>query len=275
VSDVPGSEVPRGPIEYRKTWRQKLSKAGAGAAVAGGAALKFGGKLALLGKSLLVLAKFKTALSMLISVALYSVFWGWKFAVGFVLLILVHEFGHVVVLRAQGVKASAPMFIPFLGAFVKVEGPQRSVVQEAVSSLAGPAFGLLGAAGVFVAAQQADSPFLYALAYTGFLLNLFNLAPVLPLDGGRVAGALHPAIWIAGMLGALALLIFFPSPVAIFILIMGGMETWRRWRDRKAGRTGSYFDVPAVTRWRIGAAYAVVVLACVYGMHAAYLPPPS
>jgi Zn-dependent protease len=263
-----------GPIEYRKTWRQKLTRAGGGAAAAGGVALKLTGKLALLGKSLLVLAKFKTAFSMLISVALYSIFWGWKFAVGFVLLILVHEFGHVFVLRAQGVKASAPMFIPFLGAFVKLEGPQRSVVQEAVSSLAGPAVGLLGAAGVFAAAQQTDSPFLYALAYTGFLINLFNLAPVLPLDGGRVAGALHPAIWIAGMLGAVALLIFFPSPVAVFILILGGMETWRRWRDRKAGRTGDYFNVPSVTRWKIGAAYVVVVLACVYGMHAAYLPPP-
>lgn len=260
-------------MQRRKTWRDRAGKVGAGVAAAGALA-KLGGLGKALGalKGLSFLAYFKTAFTMLISVGAYALFFGWTFAVGFVLLIFVHELGHVFVLRAQGVKASAPMFIPFLGAFVKVEGQQRSVAQEATSALAGPVVGTLGALAVLAAAESTGSLFLQALAYTGFFLNLFNLFPVLPLDGGRVAGALHPAVWIAGMAGAVALLFFMPSPVLVFVLVMGGIETWHRWRDRKAGKRNEYYDVPASTRWMIAAAYVATAAFCLYGMEYAYIP---
>jgi Zn-dependent protease len=259
----------------RKTWRDKIGIAGAGTAVAGGAALKVLGKTALIGKfGFFTLLKLKTFLSMLISIAAYAIFWGWKFAVGFVLLMFVHELGHVVALRLQGVKASAPMFIPFFGAFVNIEGEQRSVSQEAISALAGPIAGLLGAGAVLGVAESMNSHFLQALAYTAFFLNLFNLFPVLPLDGGRVAGALHPVIWLGGMAAAVGLIIWHPSPVFFFILILGGLETWHRWRERKSGRANKYLTIKTSVRWQIAAVYIFTIALCLIGMDAAYIPRP-
>ena len=259
----------------RRTWRDKAVRVGGGTAIAGGAALKVLGKATLIGKfGLLTLLKLKTFLSMLISIAAYAIFWGWKFAVGFVLLMFVHELGHVIALRLQGVKASAPMFIPFFGAFVNIEGEQRSVSQEAVSALAGPIAGLLGAGAVFGVAESLNSNFLRALAYTAFLLNLFNLFPVLPLDGGRVAGALHPAIWLGGIAAAVGLIIWHPSPIFFFILILGGLETWHRWRDRKSGRANEYLTIKTSIRWQIAAVYVLTIAVCLIGMDAAYLPRP-
>jgi Zn-dependent protease len=255
-------------------WKQKAAKVGGGAAVGGGVVLKLLGKLAILGKALFVVAKLKTVLSMIVSVGFYAIFWGWKFAVGFVLLMLIHELGHVFVLKLQGVPVTAPMFIPFLGAFV-VPGEQRSVAQEAASALAGPVTGMLASGAVLLAAESTGSGLLRALAYTGFLLNLFNLFPVLPLDGGRVAGALHPAIWIIGMVAAVGYLIIHPLPVGFIILIFGGVETWRRWRDRKAGKTSAYFNVEPLVRWQIGLSYAATAALCVIGMAAAYIVPPN
>jgi Zn-dependent protease len=266
------SELESTVMQQRRKWRDRAAKIGTGTAVAGGTAAKLAGKAALLGKATFFLAKFKTAATMLLSVGAYALIWGWKFALGFVLLIFVHEMGHVVVLKAQGVKASAPMFIPFLGAFVNVEGPQRSVAQEAASALAGPVAGLAGSAAVWGAAEATGSPLLKALAYSGFLLNLFNLFPVLPLDGGRVAGALHPSIWLVGMAGAVGLLIFHPSAVAVLILAMGGLETWHRWRERRAGRTSEYFSLSASVRWQIGIAYALTAVVCAAGMEISYIP---
>jgi Zn-dependent protease len=260
-------------IGRRRTWRDKAGTVGGGAAVAGGVTLKVLGKIALMGKfGLFILLKLKTFVSMLISIAAYAIFWGWRFAVGFVLLMFVHELGHVIALRLQGVKASAPMFIPLVGAFVKIEGEQRSVSQEAVSALAGPIAGLLGAGAVLGVAESMNSDFLRALAYTAFLLNLFNLFPVLPLDGGRVAGALHPAVWLGGMAAAVGLIIWHPSPVFFFILILGGSETWHRWRDRKSGRANDYLTIETSVRWQIAAVYVFTIALCLVGMDAAYIP---
>jgi Zn-dependent protease len=183
--------------------------------------------------------------------------------------------GHVAVLRAQGVPASAPMFIPFLGAFVAVKGPQRSVAEEAWSAIAGPIVGAVGALVMLQLAELNGSLLLRALAYTAFLINLFNLIPALPLDGGRVAGALHPAVWWVGMAGAVVLLLTFHSPVMILVLVLGGMEVFRRWRRRQAGLDNEYYSVPPATRLAIAATYLGVAALCVYGMHISYVPRPA
>lgn len=263
----PGQEVAPRP-DGMDARRRRRGKAAVGAA--GGAGLF--AKLFLSLKALTFLVKFKTALTMVISIAAYAWFFGWPFAVGFVLMLFVHEMGHVVVLRAQGIKASAPMFIPFLGAFVTVKQAQRSVAAEAVSALAGPVAGLAVSGAVLLAADSLDSPLLRALAYTGFFINLFNLLPALPLDGGRVAGALHPAVWLVGMAGAVALLLYRPSPVLYLVLILGGFEAFRRWRAHRRGTDGGYFKIPMVTRWQIGGAYVAVALLCLAGMAATYAP---
>jgi Zn-dependent protease len=119
-----------------------------------------------------------------ISVGGYALIWGWKFAVGFVLLILVHELGHFVEAKRQGLSPSLPVFIPFLGAYVAMRNTRFDPWRDLKVSAAGPIAGGLGTLVVYGVAEAQDSRFLLALAYTGFFLNLFNLLPVPPLDGG-------------------------------------------------------------------------------------------
>ena len=152
-----------------------------------------------------------TAGTALVSVAAYSLFWGWPFAAGFVVLLFVHEMGHVIQLRREGIKASAPMFIPFLGAAIFSKSLGDNALAEARVGLAGPILGSLGAAAVAVAGALTGSSLLLALAYLGFLLNLFNLLPVVPLDGGRAMAAMSPVIWFLGF-GGLVALELWPEP---------------------------------------------------------------
>ncbi len=119
-----------------------------------------------------------------ISVGGYALLFGFKFAVGFVLLILVHELGHFVEAKRQGLNPSLPVFIPFLGAYVAMKNAPFDPWRNLLVSAAGPFAGGLASLGVWIVGESTDSRFLVALAYTGFLLNLFNLIPVRPFDGG-------------------------------------------------------------------------------------------
>lgn len=222
-----------------------------------------------------VLVKLKflaSAGTMFISVVAYALLYGWKFAVGLVALIAVHELGHVVALRRRGIAAGLPVFLPFLGAFVRMKEAPRSVYVEAETALAGPAIGALGALAVAAAADTTGSGLLRALAFTGFLLNLFNLLPVLPLDGGRAAAALHPAIWWFGLAVVLAWEIVSPHPVLLLILVLGGFEAYRRWRHRHDAASTPYFLLTPHQRWRIGAAYVGLIVVCGIATALAYVP---
>jgi Zn-dependent protease len=229
-----------------------------------------GAFLAKFGVVLLKLKSFVLIGSMAVSVAAYASIWGWKFALGFVLLIFVHEMGHVVVLRARGIKAGWPVFLPFLGAFVSMKSMPRSVYEEAESALAGPIAGTAGALAVGYLAHLDGSNLLRSLAFTGLLLNLFNLLPALPLDGGRVAGALHPVIWLVGLLALLGFEIYRPSPVIPILLILGGYELYRRWRGRDNEASKVYFSLQRAQRAKIGTAYVALVVVILIGMHWTY-----
>src|SRR4051812_47963152 len=141
--------------------------------------------LVLLGKFksvLLILPKLKiltTSGSMLVSVAAYALIWGWKFAFGFVLLLFVHEMGHVLQLKREGVPASAPLFIPFMGAVVGMKQLPEDAAAEARVGLAGPVLGSIGALVPLVVYELNGDEFWKALAFVGFFLNLTNLLPVL------------------------------------------------------------------------------------------------
>ncbi|BEP15871.1 hypothetical protein acdb102_41820 [Acidothermaceae bacterium B102] len=225
-------------------------------------------------KVFLLLAKIKflgVAVSMGISVAAYAWIFGWTFAVGFVLLIFVHEMGHVIVLRLRGIKAGLPVFVPFMGAFVSLKEQPRTVYDEALSGIAGPAFGTAAAALVWWQADSRGSAFLLALAYTGFLLNLFNLLPVLPLDGGRTAAALHPAVWAVGLAGLLALFIYRPTPIIPFILLLGGRELYQRWKGRDTADSRRYYAIKPSQRAIIGVAYLSLITLLVFAMNATYV----
>ncbi|HEX5895880.1 MAG TPA: site-2 protease family protein, partial [Thermoleophilaceae bacterium] len=121
------------------------------------AVFKFGAKLKAL---LLLLPKLKvltTSASMLVSVAAYAVIWGWKFAVGFVALLFVHEMGHVIQMKREGVQISGMLFIPFLGAAVGARSMGGNALAEARIGLAGPVLGTLATAALIPIAEAQDS----------------------------------------------------------------------------------------------------------------------
>jgi Zn-dependent protease len=220
------------------------------------------------------IAKFSfvtTAVTMVISVGAYALLWGWQFAALFVLLIFVHELGHALWLRHEGIPAGAPVFIPFVGALISMRGMPRDAYIEAKVALAGPVLGTLGAAVVLGLGELQNSDLLRAAGSTGFLLNLFNLLPIVPLDGGRAMAAIHPALWIAGIAGLAALLIVSPNAILVLILLLGGREAWVRWRSRHDAATASYYAVPASRRVLIAVVYVGVAVACVLGMRAGYV----
>jgi len=234
---------------------------------------KFAAKIKVI---LLLLPKLKiltTSGTMLVSVAAYSLIWGWKFALGFVALLFVHEMGHVIQLRREGVEASAPVFIPFLGAAVWAKSLGGNALAEARVGLAGPVLGSLGAAACIPIANATGNDFWKALAFTGFFLNLFNLLPVVPLDGGRAMAAMAPWMWFAGLLAILVLAFTYPNPIILLIALLAAMETWRRWRSLRSGDESvrSYYRVPRVHRALVAGVYLGLIALLVLGMDATHV----
>src|SRR5688500_17371901 len=199
----------------RESWRER-GKRYLGPLAAGLVVLVTKGKAILL--LLPKLKIFTTSASMLVSIAAYAWIWGWSFAVGFVLLLLVHEMGHVLQLRREGIKASAPMFIPFLGAAVAMKELPKDAAAAARVGLAGPILGTLGCLMPVALFALTGNELFQALAFVGFFLNLFNLLPVLPLDGGRAMAALSPWMWVVGFALLVATAVVFPNPIMLIIL---------------------------------------------------------
>jgi Zn-dependent protease len=212
---------------------------------------------------------------MVLSVGAYALLFPVWFAVGFVVLIWVHEMGHVLQLRREGIPASAPMFIPFLGAFVAMKQMPKNALAEARVGLAGPVLGSLGALGAWGIFELTQEPFFLGLAYVGFFLNLFNLLPMLPLDGGRAVGALSPAFWLVGIAALVALVIVSPNPILILIALLGGLELWRRWRARNTLEGQKYYEVSTRDRLLIGLAYFGLISVLAAGMAATFVADPT
>ena len=269
---VPPPAPPSGPFEPERPplWR----RAGAALIAIGALLAKFAAKLKLLLVALPKLKLLTTSGSMLVSIAAYSLFFGWTFAVGFVVLLLVHEMGHVIQLRREGIQASAPMFIPFLGAVVAAKSLGENATAEARVGLAGPVLGSLGAAALIPVYLATGDELWRALAFTGFFLNLFNLLPVVPLDGGRAMAAMAPWMWFVGFAALVAVTIAFPNPILLIILLLGGLETWRRWRQRRAGgeEQEAYYRVTPRARAAVAAVYVGLIVALAVGMDLTHLP---
>jgi len=186
-------------LSEKNVWKKRLAKLGPVGTFLLVALSK--GKLLLLG-----LTKLSTFASMLAFFAVYWSLFGWKFALGFVMCIYIHEMGHVMALRKYNIAASAPMFIPFVGAFVRMRQYPGNVGEDARVGLAGPIWGLGSAIAAWLAALITQQPIWFAIAHTAAWLNLFNLLPIWQLDGGRgfralsrkqraIAGAVAVAIW--------------------------------------------------------------------------------
>jgi Zn-dependent protease len=274
VVPPPQAPAPQAPAPQVDPFgRQKRSRLRERAGALGAALLALLAK----GKALLLLLpKIKvlsTSATALVSVAAYSLFFGWEFAVGFVVLLFVHEMGHVIALRREGIPASAPMFIPFLGAVITAKSLGENALAEARVGLAGPILGSLGALAVAIAGAITGSPLLQALAYTGFLLNLFNLLPVVPLDGGRAMAAMAPWMWFLGFGALVALFFLAPNGILLIIVLFGGLETWRRWKQRKSRtlESAAYYRVSPRNRLLVGAVYLGLIGLLVLGMEATYV----
>lgn len=183
-------------------------------------------KLLPMGKVLL------TSLSMLAMIVFESQRSGWTFGVGFVLLILIHELGHGYAMRRHGVHAGWPVFIPFIGAMIAMRGVPRDRDVEAHIAYGGPLAGAAASLATAGVGLVIHSPLLLALAYSGFFLNLFNLTPMSPLDGGRIAQAFSRRAWIAGLLILGGMMLITQTPQLILIGIMGLGQLFRGGTDQ-------------------------------------------
>ncbi len=217
-------------------------------------------------KFLAVIFKLKflgTFISMIASVGLYTIAFGWRFAVLFVGLLFTHELGHALWLKKEGIPTGPIVFIPFMGALITMkEYPQNAYI-EAKVGLAGPVLGSLGAGAVALAGWQLDSNLLLAAGYVGFLLNLFNLIPVTPLDGGRAAAAIHPTLWIAGLIGLAVITVLWFNFLLVLILILAVVDVRRRTHGIGVNDR-AYYGIPL--RQRIGVAVVYLGLAGLLGV---------
>jgi Zn-dependent protease len=263
-------EQPGSGRERARAWRRRV---GGAIAAVGALIVKF---FAAIKGVLLLLPKLKvltTAGTAFVSVAAYSLFWGWTFALGFVVLLFVHEMGHVIQLRREGIKATAPMFIPFLGAMISAKSLGENALAEARVGLAGPILGSAGAAACLAIGEAANSDMFRALAYVGFFLNLFNLLPVVPLDGGRAMAAMAPWMWFLGLGALVALVLLVPNPILLLIIVFAGLETWRRWQARKTRslEQAAYYRVSRRGRLLVGAVYVGLIVLLALGMNQAHI----
>lgn len=198
--------------------------------------------------------------TMVISVFAYALFYGWPYAVGLVALIFVHEMGHFIAARSRKLNVGAPTFIPFVGAWIELKEQPMDAETEAFVGIAGPMLGSAGAFICYLTAVASGSQLLLALAYAGFMINLFNLIPISPLDGGRIVSVISPRIWLLGVPMLVGLFLWKPNPLLIFIAMLAFPQVWRAFKDRGIADE-AYYRAPAAVRFKYAGQYLVLAAA--------------
>lgn len=182
--------------------------------------------------------------TMLISIFAYGLLFGWPYAVGFVGLIFVHEMGHYIAARQRGLDVGAPTFIPFVGAWIQLKDMPHDAETEAYIGFAGPFAGSIAALVCYFAARNFDSDLLLALSYAGFFLNLFNLIPLSPFDGGRITAVLSPRIWLLGVPVLVGMFFYHPSPLLLLMAVIAMPQVIKAWKfDPNAPENQAYYTV--------------------------------
>lgn len=225
------------------------------------------------------MAILKTGGSLLLNIPFYAAFfYQWSthpsltnaliFGTGFLLLILVHEMGHVLAMRHYRLAGSPPIFLPFVGALINLRQSPPNAKVEAIVGIGGPVLGTIGAIVCLLLAIYTGKPDLMHLSMLGFIINLFNMLPIPPLDGGRVMAAVSPWAWLVGL--ALLVVMIVMSGfrawlllVILFFALPRVMDTLRN----KRRRTGPYYQISRRSSWAIGFAYAVLTV-CLIGLTA-------
>ena len=197
--------------------------------------------------------------TMILSVFAYALIYGIWYAVGLVLLIFVHEMGHFLAARQRGLAVGAPTFIPFVGAWIELKDLPHDVETEAWVGLAGPLLGSAGALACYYAYRATGEPLLLALAYAGFFLNLFNLIPVSPFDGGRITAVISPRVWLLGAPLLVGLFFWRPSPLLILMAVLAAPHVWKAFKfDPRAPENSAYYTVAPAKRLEYAAYYLVL-----------------
>ncbi|UJF34480.1 site-2 protease family protein [Paenibacillus hexagrammi] len=201
------------------------------------------------GKLLLSALKFGkfggVLISMFISVGAYALIAPWQFAIGLVVMILIHELGHVLAARIKGLPVSAPVFIPFLGALITMKKHPRDAATEAFIGIGGPVLGTVGALAAYLIGLWLQSPVLVSVSYMGFFLNLINLLPIHPLDGGRISTAITRWLWIVGLIGGIVVIYYIKSILFFIIWILFAYDMYKKYIKNK--KTGGVLS--AITRF--------------------------
>jgi len=217
-------------------------------------------KVALAGK---VLLPFLSAIA---SLAAYALLFGWQFGLGILVLLFAHEMGHYIIIRAKGIPASWPVFIPLLGAYVAMRRMPANVRDEAEIAIAGPFAGAMASALCFWLYQVTGLDILLPLAYFSFLINLLNLVPVSPLDGGRIVAAISRWIWPIGLVAMGVAFVYTHSILLLILLWLGFMETISRFRSMSPGNV--YYRIPLLSRAYVTIFYFGLAAALAIGMFA-------
>jgi Zn-dependent protease len=203
---------------------------------------------------------FLTLGTMMLSIGAYAIVFGWRYAIGIVAMLFIHEMGHYAAARQRGLKVRLPMFIPFVFAWTALEESPHDAETEAYIGLGGPMLGTLGAIGCYFLARNYDVQWLLAVAYTGFFLNLINLIPLPPLDGGRITSVLSPRIWLLGVPIIGALLWYRFNVILLLIAILAFPYVMAAFRfDSSSPEAQKYYAVSPRVRWEYGFIYMVLL----------------
>lgn len=197
--------------------------------------------------------------TMLVSLVVYAFMFGWKYAAGFIVLLFVHEMGHYIAARQRGLNVGLPTFIPFVGAWINLKDLPHDAETEAHVGLGGPLLGTVGALACYFVARDSGPTWLLAVAYAGFFLNLFNMIPLSPFDGGRITAVLSPRIWLLGVPILLALFWWRPSPMLLLMALLAAPQVWKALTYRSdSPEAQTYYAVPTAKKWEYGLIYLLL-----------------
>lgn len=194
----------------------------------------------------------KSTGSMLVSLGLYTAVYGWRFAVALIALLYIHEMGHYLIMKVKGLNPNAPVFVPFLGAYVAMTKLPDDPITHAWVAYAGPFIGGLAAVAMYYLGLQTDNHFLAAAASFGFVLNLMQLIPAKPFDGGFIAECISKWFLIPGIIVLALMTLSWQSIMLTIICLVAVVQTYNRFRH------GSPYDnvkIPVLERLKVGFAY--------------------
>lgn len=214
--------------------------------------------------------------SMVLSVWFYQLAFGWRFSVGFVLLIFIHEMGHVFVAWRQGLPISAPVFIPGMGAVIFNKRESKTAWEAALMGIGGPIGGAIGAVVCHLIYAATGDPLFLGLAYSGYFLNLFNLAPMFPLDGGWIVGSISPYLWLIGLVVIVGG--FFTgvirNPIILLLLIVSIPQLWMGIRHGKPMGSRTMAPSTPQQKWAMGLMYIALIGILAFAMGATHIDEP-